>query len=457
MTTRFPEAIPLRKITATVVAKSLVKYFTMTGLPTEIQSDQGSNFMSRVFRQTMQLLEIHQVRSSAYHPESQGALERFHQNLKTMLRCYSVEHERDWDVCLPYILFAARDSKQESLGFTPFELVYGHTPRGPLKLVKEKWIEGNIEEDLLGYVARIKSKLLQATSLAKQHLSVAQSRAKAHFDKSAKTREFKVGDQVLLYLPIPKSPLKAKYYGPYKIKRRVSDVCYVISTPDRRRKERVCHINLVKPYKVRSTALPISLITAMDDESPSEIVETKLKNSQILQDMDGTLAHLSPTQYQQIRSTIQQHLPLFPDTPGITHVMKLDVDVGDANPIRQHPYRLNPTKQAILQKEVRNMLDQGIIEPSDSEWSSPCLMVPKPGNKFRVCADLRQVNQLVKGDSFPLPRMDDCIDSIGHAKFITTLDLLKGYYQIPLTDRAKQILTMTTPRDCTSTKLCRSD
>ena len=283
MTTRFPEAIPLRKITATVVAKSLVKYFTMTGLPTEIQSDQGSNFMSRVFRQTMQLLEIHQVRSSAYHPESQGALERFHQNLKTMLRCYSVEHERDWDVCLPYVLFAARDSKQESLGFTPFELVYGHTPRGPLKLVKEKWIEGNIEEDLLGYVARIKSKLLQATSLAKQHLSVAQSRAKAHFDKSAKTREFKVGDQVLLYLPIPKSPLKAKYYGPYKIKRRVSDVCYVISTPDRRRKERVCHINLVKPYKVRSTALPISLITAMmnhhDRESPSEIVEPKLSCS----------------------------------------------------------------------------------------------------------------------------------------------------------------------------------
>ena len=211
---------------------------------------------------------------------------------------------------------------------------------------------------------------------------------------------------------------------------RVSDVCYVISTPDRRRKERVCHINLVKPYKVRSTALPIILLTAMDDESPSEIVETKLKNSQILQDMDGTLAHLSPTQYQQIRSTIKQHLPLFPDTPGITHVMKLDVDVGDANPMRQHPYRLKPTKQAILQKEVRNMLDQDIIEPSDSEWSSPCLMVPKPGNKFRVCADLRQVNQLVKGDSFPLPRMDDCIDSIGHAKFITTLDLLKGYYQI---------------------------
>ena len=68
----------------------------------------------------------------------------------------------------------------------------------------------------------------------------------------------------------------------------------------------------------------------MDDESTSEIVENKLKNSQILQDMDGTLAHLSSTQDQQIRSVIQQHLPLFTNTPEITHVMKLDVGVGDA-------------------------------------------------------------------------------------------------------------------------------
>ena len=72
-------------------------------------------------------------------------------------------------------------------------------------------------------------------------------------------------------------------------------------------------------------------------------------------------------------------------------------------------------------------------------------MVLKSGTKFRVSTDFRQVNRLVKGDSFPLPRMDDCIDSIGHAKFIITLDLLKGSYQIPLTYRARKILTMTTP------------
>ena len=129
----------------------------------------------------------------------------------------------------------------------------------------------------------------------------------------------------------------------------------------------------------------------------------------------------------------------------MTHAIQLDVDVDGTAPIRQHPYHLNPSKQTILQAEIKKMLEQGIIEPSDSGWSAPCIMVPKPNNQFRVCSDLRRVNQLVQGDSFPLPRMYDCIDSIGHAKYITTLDLLKGYYQIPLTDNAKRILTLATP------------
>uniref|UniRef100_A0A3B3IB77 Gypsy retrotransposon integrase-like protein 1 n=1 Tax=Oryzias latipes TaxID=8090 RepID=A0A3B3IB77_ORYLA len=84
--TRFPEAIPLRKITAPVITKALVKFFTVFGLPTEIQSDQGTNFKSRTFAQALECLGITHVTSSPYHPEIQGALERFNQTLKTVLR-----------------------------------------------------------------------------------------------------------------------------------------------------------------------------------------------------------------------------------------------------------------------------------------------------------------------------------------------------------------------------------
>ena len=136
--TRLPEAIPLRNIKAKTIVKALEKFLCFVGLPKSIQSDQGSNFMSGTFQQMMLELGTTQYRSSAYHPESQGALERFHQTLKNMIRTYCHDTEKDWDEGIHLLLFAAREAVQESLGFNPFELVFGHNVRGPLKLLKEK-------------------------------------------------------------------------------------------------------------------------------------------------------------------------------------------------------------------------------------------------------------------------------------------------------------------------------
>ena len=135
--TRFPEAIPLRNIKTKSIVKALIKFFTFVGLPKSVQSDQGSNFMSGIFQQVMHELGIKQFRSSTYHPESQGALERFHQTLKNMIRSYCFDTEKDWDEGIHLLLFAVRESVQESLGFSPFELVFGHSVRGPLKLERE--------------------------------------------------------------------------------------------------------------------------------------------------------------------------------------------------------------------------------------------------------------------------------------------------------------------------------
>ena len=81
-------------------------------------------------------LAIEQYISSAYHPESQGALERFHQTLKNMIRPFCLDFEKVWDEGVHLLLFAAREAVQETLGFSPFELVFGRTVRGPLKLLK---------------------------------------------------------------------------------------------------------------------------------------------------------------------------------------------------------------------------------------------------------------------------------------------------------------------------------
>ena len=84
------------------------------------------------------------------------------------------------------------------------------------------------------------------------------------------------------------------------------------------------------------------------------------------------------------------------------------------------------------------MLENNIIEPSKCEWSYPCILFPKPDDSFRFVTDFRKVNQCSKTDLYPILRIDVCIDKIGNATFVSKFDLLKGYWQVPLTDRAKK-------------------
>ena len=98
-----------------------------------------------------------------------------------------------------------------------------------------------------------------------------------------------------------------------------------------------------------------------------------------------------------------------------------------------------------MRQEVEYLLEHGFAKPSKSPWSSPCLLVPKPDGTFRFCTDYRKVNAVTLSDSYPLPRMDDCVDNVGAAQFVSKLDLLKGYWQVPLTPEASDISAFVTP------------
>ena len=127
----------------------------------------------------MHELGISQYKSSPYHPESQGALERFHPTLKNMIRSYCFDTEKDWDEGVHLLLFTVRESVQESLGFSSFELVFGHTVRGPFKLLKEKFLSNNDSSlNLLQYVSDFKDRLSKACEAAWANLKSAQRKMK---------------------------------------------------------------------------------------------------------------------------------------------------------------------------------------------------------------------------------------------------------------------------------------
>ena len=111
------------------------------------------------------------------------------QTLKNMIRSYCFDTEKDWDEGIHLLLFAVRESVQESLRFSPFELVFGHTVRGPLKLLKEKFLSDDDSSlNLLQYVSDFKNRLSKAFEAARSNLKSAQSKMKSHYDENALDR-----------------------------------------------------------------------------------------------------------------------------------------------------------------------------------------------------------------------------------------------------------------------------
>ena len=102
----------------------------------------------------------------------------------------------------------------------------------------------------------------------------------------------------------------------------------------------------------------------------SDPASSKLQNSDILKDLDQKLSHQDPVQRKELKQLIHQYEHLFPVIP--TRTDKIYHDVEDSQPVKQHPYRMNPTKQKHLKEEIQYLLDNDFIEPSQSEWSSLC-------------------------------------------------------------------------------------
>ena len=115
--TRYPEAIPLLSIDAAHVAEELIKVFSWVGAPQEIFTDQGSNFTLQLQAELYRLLQIHPIRTSPYHPQTDGLVEWFNQMLKSMFMKAATKEGKDWDKLVPYLLFAYREVSQASTGF----------------------------------------------------------------------------------------------------------------------------------------------------------------------------------------------------------------------------------------------------------------------------------------------------------------------------------------------------
>jgi len=145
-----------------------------------------------------------------------------------------------------------------------------------------------------------------------------------------------------------------------------------------------------------------------------------------------------------LRALFKKHAPLWGGNVGwirgVEHRIRLK---PGAVPVRQHPYKAGFLAREREKAEVERMRSIGVIEPSTEEWAIPVVIVPEPDGSVRFCADYRKLKFMTVEDAYPIPGMDECIDSIEDARVFSTLDCSAGYWQIPAAEEDKHLKAFT--------------
>ena len=123
---------------------------------------------------------------------------------------------------------------------------------------------------------------------------------------------------------------------------------------------------------------------------------------------------------------------------GLTTLVEHRIDTGDAVPIKQQPRRLPNSLRTVVEEQVGEMLENDIIKPSNSPWSSPIVLVRKKDGTWHFCIDLRKLNDVTVKDAFPLPQVADLMDNLAGHQYFSTLDLALGYWQVPVDESSQE-------------------
>ncbi|XP_072022506.1 uncharacterized protein [Amphiura filiformis] len=451
--TRFPEAVPLRNIDSISVAEALLDIYSRVGFPREVLSDQGRQFTSEVMAEVNRLLSIRQLTTTAWHPMTNGMCERFNGVLKASLRKMCEERPRDWD----------RETPHASTGFSPFDLLYGRSVRGPLGMLKEFWT-GQIEEPetktTFEYVLDLQDRLQKTCDLAREEMKKSQGKYKMYYDRKAKARKFDVGDEVLLLLPTDHNKLLLHWKGPFPVVGKVGSMDYKV---DFGTKVKTFHANLLKKYFRRDTDQPSKVVAGLLQIACSAIIESEvqeesemseeddvsLTNEDLLQipsfQAEETIADvhinqdLTEEQSLEVKRLLGNYSSVLTDKPGFTHLGSHDIKLTDSTPLRTKPYPIPYALRDSVKEEIKTMLELDVIEPSTSPYASPLVVVKKADGKNRICCDTRKINAITEFDAEGIPSPREIFDQLGDAQYFSKLDLSKGYWQVPLTENAKPL------------------
>ena len=425
--TRWPEAIPIRSTTSRNIIKCLTETFARTEFPEKLTSDNGPQFVSKEFTSWLKRNGIAHSKSTPYHPQGNGVVERLHRTLNAMV-LKTIESRGNWARVLPFALYFIRCTPSASTGVSPFMLTHGWEPSTPLQVLYQSWVKQDLENvNLADWVLENQERVENARDQATSNLLTASIKRSEAWDSRAVDRHFEVGDKVWMRKPALDHKVQESWMGPCTVVKKNSPVSYSIQTA-----QRLIPTVHVQQLKTDYNTEQVKKITAVVEDTPQDELSKSFAASKV------QAQELTLQQQQQLQEVLRTYDDVLTKDPGLTTVTTFDIDTGEAEPVQQRPYSTPVTLKDSVDKELAWLLGKGYIIPSSSPWSSPMVTVRKTDGSARICVDFRRVNSLTRQIPFFMPRVEEVIEGIGKACYISKLDLSKGFYQVQLTDAAKE-------------------
>ncbi len=421
LATRWPEAVALRSVTAKAVAEGLWCIFSRTAIPEVMLSDQGSQFCGRVVKQLCQLLGVQKVRTSPYHPQTNGTVERMHGTLKSVLgRC--VDEKVDWVGQVPLALYVLRQMPHSDSGFSPFDLVFGFRVRTPLDALYHGIYETEGKErNVCEWVAGLMDRLERMRDCAALKMCKGKEGRLRYCNKGSKLREFVEGELVLYRIPGMSCKLADSWEGPYKVLKRMGEVNYKIGKVGKELHAKVVHVNCLKKFREREGVNRLDLVLEEDNQERNVLRE----------DCEGLVV-------EELEEIVSEFGDVFSDVPGNTARVRMRIDTGDSPPIRQSPYSVPMGIRDAVREEIDNLLECGVIERSKSCWASPLVPVKKPGGGIRLCVDFRRLNEVTVKEPYYIPGLDELLERVGSGSVLSKVDLAKGFHQVEVEEQDRE-------------------
>ncbi|UYV76768.1 K02A2.6-like [Cordylochernes scorpioides] len=398
--TKYAETKAVPETTVKEVSTFLIEHiFLRHGAPRFLISDRGSQFTSNLMKET------------------NGLTERLNRTLINMISMYVNTDQKNWDEILPFITHAYNTTIQETTGYSPFFLLFG---REPMSLLDDENIptDSNMD-DYDEYIENYLDKIAKTRQVVINNTEKTQERMKRNYDKKHNERIYEPGHLVAVWTPVRKirkcEKLLRKYFGPYRILKKLSNVNYLIEPKDNPGQDPlIVHVSRIKPYFERIDEVNHEDVTTSGEGEVGRVVNWltcwMLPGDELWLILEMTLEVVGVVDLEEINGLGQAK---------INYKISLQPDAK--------PYALcTPRRVPIpLMKQLKEQLEEmtrlGVIESVEepTEWCAGMVAVPKPGGKLRIW--------------------------LGNACYFSKLDANPGFWQIGLAEESQNLTTIITP------------